>query len=169
MDDNKAYKKLNAKYSGFPLKSYMKTGLSKEELLQLKEAFDLFDVDQKEYITLHELQDCLNWLGIYSKDGTIEKLINEGKEKMDFEGFVNFFSGKIACKSREEAKKLYYVFLGENDITKDLSVENFARVAQELEINFGEGEIEEMIKSVGTQRDGYVSFDEFYSLMAKQK
>ena len=164
----KNYQKLQDKYTSWNVKPYLKSGLSKIEILQLKEAFDLFDIDQKGIIDINDLKERLNEMGILSKNEQIDKLIaNDNITEVDFMTFINILGAKAQCKNKEEVKKLYCVFLNDDDIERNLSVENFKRVAGELELSLAEDEIEEMIRSVNPKEEGYVSFEEFYNIMMK--
>ena len=166
--NTKNYQKLQDKYTSWNVKPYLKSGLSKIEILQLKEAFDLFDIDQKGIIDINDLKERLNEMGILSKNEEIDKLIaNDNITEVDFMTFINILGAKAQCKNKEEVKKLYCVFLNDDDIERNLSVENFKRVAGELELSLAEDEIEEMIRSVNPKEDGYVSFEEFYNIMMK--
>ena len=164
----KNYQKLQDKYTSWNVKPYLKSGLSKIEILQLKEAFDLFDIDQKRIIDINDLKERLNEMGILSKNEEIDKLIaNDNISEVDFNTFISILGAKAQCKNKEEVKKLYCVFLNDDDIERNLSVENFKRVAGELELSLAEDEIEEMIRSVNPKEEGYVSFEEFYNIMMK--
>lgn len=164
----KYYQKLQDKYTSWNVKPYLKSGLSKIEILQLKEAFDLFDIDQKGIIDINDLKERLNEMGILSKNEEIDKLIaNDNISEVDFNTFISILGAKAQCKNKEEVKKLYCVFLNDDDIERNLSVENFKRVAGELELSLAEDEIEEMIRSVNPKEEGYVSFEEFYNIMMK--
>jgi Ca2+-binding EF-hand superfamily protein len=74
---------------------------------------------------------------------------------------------KSNCKNIEDVKKLYYVFLGNFNIEEKLNVDNFKKVAKELELELASNEIEEMINSINPQEPGFISFDEFYNVMMK--
>lgn len=163
----KLLQKLQLKYANFNIKPYLKTGLSKNEILQMKEAFDLFDTEYKGYLELDSLKESLNEMGMCSKNDQISRLQDEGVEKVDFGDFINLMGAKTSCKSKEEVKKLYSIFLGDTDFQKNLSVEEFTRVASELEMELAPNEIEEMIEACHPKEKGEISFDEFYVIMMK--
>ena len=106
----KNYQKLQDKYTSWNVKPYLKSGLSKIEILQLKEAFDLFDIDQKGIIDINDLKERLNEMGILSKNEEIDKLIaNDNISEVDFNTFISILGAKAQCKNKEEVKKLYCV------------------------------------------------------------
>lgn len=170
MNSNKVkiFNKLQEKYTNFNIKPYLKSGLSKAEILQLKEAFDLFDINQKGILDINELKEQLNDMGIQSKNEQIDKLIAENNlSQVDFMNFLNLLGAKVACKNKEEVKKLFFIFLNDDDITKNISLENFQKVARELNLSLAEDELEEMIRSVEPKEEGFISFEEFYNIMMK--
>ena len=165
--NEKEMRKLKEHYKKFNIKPYLKYGLSKNEILKLKEAFDLFDINGKGIIKLDDLKKGLNDLGIMSKNTDIYKLAENEINEVDFNKFVELFGAKPACKNEEEAKKLYSVFLGDYDISKKLSINELMRVANELELELAEDEIEEMLRSLNTETPGYITFEEFFKIMSK--
>ena len=166
-NNEKEIKKLKEHYKKFNTKPYLKYGLSKNEILKLKEAFDLFDINGKGIIEINDLKKNLNDLGIMSKNTDIYRLAENDVKEVDFTKFVELFGARPACRNEEEAKKLYSVFLGDYDITKKLSIKDLARVANELELELAEDEIEEMIRSLNPETQDCISFEEFYRIMSK--
>ena len=165
--NEKEIRKLKEQYKKFNVKPYLKYGLSKTEILKLKEAFDLFDINGKGVIEINELKKNLNDIGIMSKNTDLYKLEENEIKEVDFNTFVDLFGAKPACRDEEEAKKLYSVFLGDYDINKKLSINDLARVANELELELAEDEIEEMIKSLNPETPDCISFEEFFRIMSK--
>ena len=163
----KEFLKLKAKYSDLNLNQYTDYGFTQTEILRLKEAFDLFDIEEKGILDINKLQKSLNELGIMSKNKDLQNLVMEGKKEIDFNTFVELFGARPVCRTEEEAKKLYSVFLGDYDLNRKLSVDDLRRVAEELGLELAENEIEEMIKSVNPEEPDCISFDEFFRIMAK--
>jgi Ca2+-binding EF-hand superfamily protein len=167
MNKQKELIKLKNKYPTFNIKPYLKSGLTKEEIYKLKEAFDLFDIEFNGFLTPEELKQSLNDLGIFSKNNIINKLIEDKIEKIDFNKFIEIMGAKSNCKNVEDVKKLYFVFLGNSNIEEKLSIDNFKKVAEELELELAPNEIEEMINSINPEEPGFISFNEFYNVMMK--
>ena len=107
MNNDKEINKYRKKYSSFNIKPYLKSGLTEEEIYKLKEAFDLFDIELKNYLTPEELKKSLNDLGILSKNESINKLIENGIKKIDFKKFIDIMGAKVTCKNYEDVKKFY--------------------------------------------------------------
>ena len=162
INDNKQYLKLCHKYSDFNLKPYLKEGITKEKILQLKETFDLFDDEEKGFLELEKLKKNLNNLNIYSKNNEIDNLKNKGIENINFDQFFDLMCEKNLIKNINDVKKLYYLFLGENNINKNLNIENFKKVAKELELDYDNEELNEIINYIGNSETG-INFEEFYN------
>lgn len=145
-----------------------KYGFPKHEILRLKEAFELFDVEQKGYLKPEELLENLAELDMYSKNDVIEQYENEGKN-ITFENFLEIFGAKTECKNRKEVEKLYALFLDDEDTTQNLNINHFQKIAKELELKLAANELEDMINIVSQKEEGEITFDEFYSLMMKYK
>ena len=167
--NEKEFLKLKSKYNDLNLNQYTEYGFTQTEILRLKEAFDLFDIDEKGFLDINELQKNLNDLGIMSKNKDLQNLDMEGKKEIDFNTFVELFGARPVCRNEEEAKKLYSVFLGDYDLNRKLSVDDLRRVAEELGLELAENEIEEMIKSVNPEEPDCISFDEFFRIMTKME
>ena len=167
--NEKEFLKLKSKYNDLNLNQYTEYGFTQTEILRLREAFDLFDIDEKGFLDINELQKNLNDLGIMSKNKDLQNLDMEGKKEIDFNTFVELFGARPVCRNEEEAKKLYSVFLGDYDLNRKLSVDDLRRVAEELGLELAENEIEEMIKSVNPEEPDCISFDEFFRIMAKME
>ena len=100
MNRNKKAQKIESKAAEFNAKSYEKNGLTEDEVMEIKEAFDLF--------------------------------------------------------------------LGDDEKADKIELKHLKRVAKELNENMSEDELNEMITRADTDRDGKVSFDEFYKIMTKK-
>ena len=124
----KEFLKLKAKYSDLNLNQYTDYGFTQTEILRLKEAFDLFDIEEKGILDINTLQKSLNELGIMSKNKDLQNLDMEGKKEIDFNTFVELFGARPVCRTEEEAKKLYSVFLGDYDLNRKLSVDDLIKV-----------------------------------------
>ena len=167
--NEKEIQKLKAKYSDLDLNQFTEYGYTQTEILRLKEAFDLFDIDEKGILDINQLEKSLNDLGIMSKNKDLKNLYVEGKKEIDFNTFVELFGARPVCRSEEEAKKLYSIFLGDYDFNRKLSVEDLKRVAEELGLDLAENEVEDMIKSVNPEEPDCISFDEFFRIMSKME
>ena len=177
-ENEKEIHKLQIKYKDLKLDPYLELGYTQTEILRLKEAFDLFDINEKGILDIDDLQKNLNDLGIMSKNKDLNILSAEGKKEVDFNLFVELFGAKPVCRNEEEmskfdakfaTEKLYSAFLGDYDLNRKLGVEDIRKVAEELGLDLAENEIEEMIKSVNPEEPDCISFEEFFRVMSKME
>ena len=173
MNRNKKAQKVESKASEFNAKSYEKNGLTEDEVMEIKEAFDLFDNDKSGEIDTDELKQALSNLGIDAKNQTLQNMINDIDKNqsgtIDFDEFIDMMTAKMSDKdTREDLKKVFDLFLGDDEKADKIELKHLKRVAKELNENMSEDELNEMITRADTDRDGKVSFDEFYNIMTKK-
>ena len=173
MNRNKKAQKVESKASEFNAKSYEKNGLTEDEVMEIKEAFDLFDTDKSGEIDTDELKQGLSNLGIDAKNQTLQNMINDIDKNqsgtIDFDEFIDMMTAKMSDKdTREDLKKVFDLFLGDDEKADKIELKHLKRVAKELNENMSEDELNEMITRADTDRDGKVSFDEFYNIMTKK-
>ncbi|WRT63161.1 uncharacterized protein IL334_000064 [Kwoniella shivajii] len=142
-------------------------GLSEDQRGEIKEAFDLFDVDKDGAIDYHELKVAMRALGFDLKKGEVMKLLKEygGDDGlMDFTNFERIMSEKILSRNPEtELRRAFELF--DDDRTGRISLKNLKRVARELGENLGEEELQAMIDEFDLDQDGEINLDEFLAIM----
>ena len=157
---------------GFDTKNYEKNGLTEDEVLEIKEAFDLFDTDHSGEIDVGELKQALMNLGIDTKNQTLQNMLADidknGNANIDFDEFIDMMTAKMSDKdTREDLEKVFELFLGDDNADK-IDIKHLKRVCKELNENMSDDELNEMIVRADLDRDGKVSFEEFYAIMTKK-
>ena len=114
-------------------------------------------------------------LGFETKNQVIYNLIASVDEnssgEIDFEEFLKVISSKIGDVSSDDKESIRKVFdLYDDDQTGFISFGNLKRVAKELgeDVNMSDADLQEMIDRADTDKDGQISFDEFYAVMTKR-
>ncbi|WVF66785.1 hypothetical protein IAT40_001527 [Kwoniella sp. CBS 6097] len=142
-------------------------GLTEDQRGEIKEAFDLFDVDKDGAIDYHELKVAMRALGFDVKKGEVMKLLKEfgGDDGlMDFVAFERIMTEKILSRNPEtELRRAFELF--DDDRTGRISLKNLKRVARELGENLGEEELQAMIDEFDLDQDGEINIDEFLAIM----
>lgn len=144
--------------------------LSQEQITDIREAFDLFDVDGVGKIDTKELKVAIRALGFEPKKQEIKKMISEvdpeDSGKLSFDDFLTLMSMKMAEKdSDEEILKAFRLF--DDDDTGKISFKNLKRVAKELGENLTDEELQEMIDEADRDGDGEINQQEFLRIMKK--
>ena len=151
--------------------SYVRPGLTEDEVEEIKEAFDLFDTDGSGSIDPKELRAAMQSLGFEAKNQTIYQMINDlDKNKsgnIDFDEFLDMMTARMSDRdTREDINKVFRLFDEEN--TQTITIKNLRKVARELGETMSDEELNEMIARADSNSDGSVSMDDFYNIMTKK-
>ena len=172
MNKGKKAQKVEIKQEAFDPKNYEKYGLTEDEVLEIKEAFDLYDTDHSGNIDTEELKQALANLGIDAKNQTLQNMMNDVDKNqsgtINFDEFIELITAKMSDKDTpEDLRKVFYLFIGDDTVDK-IELRHLKRVAKELGENISEEELNDMIIGADADRDGKVSFEEFYAIMTKK-
>nr|XP_018266096.1 EF-hand calcium-binding protein [Kwoniella dejecticola CBS 10117]OBR88254.1 EF-hand calcium-binding protein [Kwoniella dejecticola CBS 10117] len=117
--------------------------LTEDQKGEIKEAFELFDLDKDGAIDYHELKVAMRALGFDMKKSEVMKLLKDlgGDDGlMDFSAFERIMTEKILARNPEtELRRAFELF--DDDRTGRISLKNLKRVARELGENLGEEEL----------------------------
>lgn len=157
----------------FDPKAFEKNGLTEDEVMEIKEAFDLFDSDKSGEIDVEELKNALKNLGIDAKNQTLANMMADlDKDKsgqIDFNEFIDMMTAKMSDRdTREDLEKVFRLFLGDDDKADKIAIKHLKRVARELNENMSDEELQEMIVRADLNKDQGVDFEEFYTIMTKK-
>eukprot|EP01138_Halocafeteria_seosinensis_P008849 gb/GECG01009045.1/.p1 GENE.gb/GECG01009045.1/~~gb/GECG01009045.1/.p1 ORF type:complete len:182 (+),score=34.94 gb/GECG01009045.1/:1-546(+) len=146
-------------------------GLTKDEIEEIREAFNLFDTDGSGAIDPKELKQAMQSLGFESKNATIYQMISDidkdGNGSIEFDEFLDMMTAKMSDRdSRESIMNVFHLF--DDDGTGKISLRNLKRVARELGETMTDAELMEMIERADLDQDGEISPDEFYQIMTKK-
>merc|ERR1711988_1847647 len=130
-----ARKQMSRRGAAAKKKGKAKSGLSEEQVEEIREAFNLFDADQSGAIDVRELKAAMRALGFEIKKEELKKMIsdidNDGNGSIEFQEFLEMMTGKMGEKdTREDIEKVFKLF--DDDNTNKISFRNLARVAEEL-------------------------------------
>ncbi|OMJ75440.1 hypothetical protein SteCoe_25407 [Stentor coeruleus] len=158
------------KFSNFNPQDYVTDELTKEHILELKDAFDMFDIDNTGFILAKSLKDSMEHQGFKKRNPIIYNLVHslhvDKKTKVDFAGFVDLLSGNNEETSTvDEIRMIFNIF----DVDKKgfIELKNLKRIARELGESLNEKDLMELIRKSDLDGDGKVSFDDFYSIMTR--
>lgn len=158
------------KISNFNPQDYVTDELTKDHILELKDAFDMFDIDNTGFILAKNLKDSMEHQGFKKRNPAIYDLVHslhvDKKTKVDFAGFVDLLSGNNdETSSVDEIRMIFNIF----DVDKKgfIELKNLKRIARELGESLNERDLMELIRKSDLDGDGKVSFDDFYSIMTR--
>eukprot|EP00743_Colponemidia_sp_Colp-15_P000517 GILK01000582.1.p1 GENE.GILK01000582.1~~GILK01000582.1.p1 ORF type:complete len:198 (+),score=52.14 GILK01000582.1:54-596(+) len=160
-------KKLNP----FNPKKYAKPGLREEEVIEIKEAFDLFDMDGGGTIDPKEMLAAIKAMGLAGNIQTITSMIHDmdadGSGSVDFQEFIDMMTASMDEKtSRDDTYRVFqYMDL---ERTNQLTFANVKRVAAELGETMTDEELREMMAVCDIDKDGAITPDDFYQCLTKK-
>ena len=139
----------------------LRQGLSKKQKEDLKTAFNLFDTDGLGTINVSELKVALRALGfepdkeevkklLSASEGTAEKDLS-GANIVDFNEFLSIMEMKMMEKeTEEEIARAFELFA---DDAEGITFESLKRIAQRLEENITDEELNMMINEARTDKE----------------
>jgi calmodulin len=138
--------------------------LTRAQVQEFKEAFDIFDVDGGGTITAEELGDVMRSLGQKPTRAQLEAMVNEidadGDGAIDFPEFLTMMLRKMNEGDPEkELRDVFMVF--DKDQSGTISAEELRNVMRVIGEKLTDQEIEDAIRLADTTGDGEVSYDEF--------
>jgi centrin-1 len=138
---------------------------------ELREAFGLFDSDNKGALDARELKAAIRAMGFDVKKDQVRKMMQDiGREPNQLISQPDFFEimrDKMHEKgSREEIMKIFQLF--DEEHTGRITLRNLKRIALEIGDPATEEELREMIAEADRDGDGALNFDEFYRVMRRR-
>lgn len=138
--------------------------LTRAQVQEFKEAFDIFDVDGGGTITAEELGDVMRSLGQKPTRAQLDAMVHEidadGDGAIDFPEFLTMMLRKMNEGDPEkELRDVFMVF--DKDQSGTISAEELRTVMKVIGEKLTDQEIEDAIKLADTTGDGEVSYDEF--------
>ncbi|KAJ3673702.1 hypothetical protein LUZ60_005694 [Juncus effusus] len=158
-------------------KGYFKGGkrdkrsrLTEQKRKEIKEAFDLFDLDGSGSIDAKELNVAMRALGFEMTPEQINQMIAEvdkdGSGAIDFDEFLFMMTTKMG--ERDTTENLMKAFrIIDHDKNGKISAADIQRAARDFGENFSLDEIREMIQEADIDGDGEVNVDEFIQIMKR--
>ena len=109
-------------------------------------------------------------LGFEAKSGAIFQMISDldadGNGTIDFGEWLTLMTKRVNDKdTRANVNKIFALY--DDERTGYISIKNLRRVAQELNENISEEELQELIVRADVDQDGLVSEDEFYTIITR--
>ncbi len=150
------------------------SNLNREEVEEIRNAFQLFDTNNTGKISPTELKQAMHSLGFDTRNPTIYNMIAELETNdaakqggVSFDIFLDAVNYKLGDKeSREGIKRIFDLFIDDPD-TKTITIHALKKVSKELGEDMPANELSEMLTRV-SKNGVEISFDEFYDIMSKK-
>ena len=157
-----------ASQKAFNPDDYVTLTLPREEVIELRQAFQVFDDDGSGILDPAELKQAFIDLGFTGQNKFVYQILAELDEDqsggIDFEEFVRLATAKIGDKdSRAEINKVFNAF-DPNRSGKFTTLE-LKKVAQDLGEDLTDEEIQHIFNKADLDDDGFVTQEDFYNIM----
>ena len=146
--------------------------LTEQEICELHEAFNIFDIESKGSIETYSLVLLMNALKQYPSKEEIEQILKEVEIYNDgqiyFNQFLKIMAKRLKNIKDDEDKYLKSLFdeldRNKNGLISIKEIRNIVSHSKENE-NITDKEIEFIMKEANTDGDGLISFEEFMMIM----
>jgi Ca2+-binding EF-hand superfamily protein len=139
--------------------------LSEMEKNDIKEVFELFDVDKEGKIDLQHVSLALKALGLQQ---SVQNELLDARTKLSFEEFVEMATYCMAKRDPDdELKQAFDLF--DMDHSGYVTFEKLRTVTSELNEALTDEELKDMIAEADKDHDGKVTFEDFARMMRKIK
>ncbi|KAL9643977.1 hypothetical protein ABK040_005445 [Willaertia magna] len=150
--------------------------LSEEQKQEIKEAFDLFDMDKDGNLDSHEFKVAMRALGFDVKKEEVLRLMREYMDErfmednrqtllINYDSFLQIMTSKMSERDPlEEVKKAFKLF--DEDNKGKITLKNLKKIAREIGENMSEEELQAMIDEFDLDQDGEINENEFIAIMS---
>ena len=140
-------------------------------MLEIKEAFNVFDSEQCGALDARELKAACTALNIkISKDeirSIYQELGKDIKEKINYDEFFEIVSTRMPDRhTREYIQTIFGYF--DLDNNGKVSIRNLKKIAQEIGETLSDDELKEIMEEADRDGDGYIGFEDFFRIMKKR-
>jgi len=143
---------------------------SEERLAEMREVFQIFDVDNSGTLDIGELRDVMKSIGLAPDDWEIRAMIAEvdadGSGEIDWSEFLYLMSKKTVDAENQQ-RLAFEFFLEPLDTSGQIRKERFVSQMQKLTSEFSKDELEAMIIQAKAEDDdsSHLTYKEFVKMM----
>merc|ERR1711915_900967 len=157
--------------SGWDPRPWTRPGLGEEQVLEIKDAFDLFDKDRSGEITVGEMLEAMRSLGYDTEAGEaaehVKSLDRDGSGALEFNEFYELLTARFSENtSKEELQRVFKLF--DTDGTGNISLANMRAIADIVGDQVSDDELADIILKNDIHNDGKLGFEDFYEVLTKK-
>ena len=144
--------------------------LSEQEICELHEAFNIFDVESNGSIKSNQLIMLMSALKQYPTEKELEDIIKEtdinNEGKIYFNQFLKMIAKRLRNIKEDEDEYLKSLFSSlDPDNNGLISIREIKYIVTHSNENISEKDFEIIMKEADTDGDGLISLDEFMTIM----
>ncbi|KAK8900304.1 Centrin-3 [Tritrichomonas musculus] len=142
--------------------------LTKDQTLEIIEAFEIFDIDKSGFIDRHELRVALGAMGFETPKDEIMNIMNrydpENTGEITFQDFYKIVGEKISKRRpQDELHKLFLLFADRKLMR--IGIHNLRDVFKQINENVDDETLEQMIADFDGDHDGFITESEFINIL----
>ena len=140
--------------------------LTEEEICELHEAFNIFDIDSDGSIGINQLKVLMDALKQSPSKEELDNILKENDKQIYFSQFLKIMAKRLKDVKKDEDKYLKDLF-GTLDRNKNglISIHEIRYIVTHSKENISENDIETIMKEADTDGDGLISFEELKMIM----
>ena len=151
-------------------KKHSDMSLPNVDLTELKQAFDLFDVNHEEEISPKNTVEAMKSLGYDKKNPELYRIMKEldtpYNDTIDFPLFANHIVNAITDKYSEDGIRTIFNLFVDDPREDSISILNLKKIIEELGERQSQNEINRLLEIKGSV-NAKLTFDEFYDFMKR--
>lgn len=163
--------KKSLKPKEFDAQDWLRPGVSKDDIKEIKMAFDLLDNDKSGSIDPNELKAAFDSLGLDVKDKVLYQILSElDKDNSGLIEFGEFFAlctaKRVNINSREEIEKTFDFF--DHNGNGKITLQELRLIADYLGEIMSDDDLGSMFRKADSDNDGFVTKEDFYTIVYGQ-
>ena len=157
--------------SKFDPTPFLQRGVDPQEIISMKECFDIFDQDHSGYIDLKEMEKLIHDMNLESNPEKIleltQNLDTDKDNKIDFQEFLNLLN--VYDFDYEDETQLNKIFNKFADSKEGITVDDFQRMSDLAGESYTREQLENMVKFADWNKDDAIDFGEFKNVIMKEQ
>ncbi|KAK2964147.1 putative Cell division control protein 31 [Blattamonas nauphoetae] len=140
--------------------------LTPQDKSEIKESFEIFDSENKGYLTYYQLKVAIRSLGVRIKKAEVIDLMQQfgSENQVDYDAFVSIMTYKFSQRDpNEEIDKAFILFVEEGKGV--ITARQLRKIAREIGETINDNELQAMIDEFDKDQDGAINANEFAAIM----
>ena len=136
------------------------------DLSELKQAFDILDVNGKQKLNMKEIMKALDDMQFFKTNPTLYSILKDlsDKEKCSWPKFASFVNARMTDRETKEGLNSIFNLFIDDPNKGTISFETFKKICSEIDCGLSEKELSEIVKA-STANGEEITFKEFQEYM----
>ena len=140
--------------------------LPKDDLTELKKAFDILDTDGKGKLDMTEIKKAMDDMRFYQTNPDLYSILKDlaDTEKCSWPKFASYVHKKMTDKKTTEGLETIFSLLIDDPEKETINFKTFKKICNELDTGLSEKELKDILES-STENGKELTFEEFEEYM----